>query len=161
MLPCRIGMHEVGDILEEICEGHGTEERLQRAYELAEHVAEAPRCDLGRSAKSVVPQLLEQNRAAFEAAVAAGKPIARGTYARAVVAPCMAACPAGVDIPAYVEQRPAHRRGRAFVRGRAQALPHARYHRPRVRAPLRGRLPSRLGGRAGRHPHAQALRSRQ
>jgi formate dehydrogenase beta subunit len=102
--PCRIGMHEVGDILEEICEGRGSEERLQRAYELAQHVAEASRCDLGRSGGYAVLESLEQNREAFEAAVAAQKPIPRGTYARAVVAPCMAACPAGVDIPAYVEQ---------------------------------------------------------
>ena len=102
--PCRIGMHEVGDILEEICDGRGTEERLQRAYELAGHVAEASRCELGRSGGYAVLEALEQNRDAFEAAVAAGRPIPRGTYARAVVAPCMAACPAGVDIPAYVEQ---------------------------------------------------------
>ena len=34
----------------------------------------------------------------------AGQPIPRGVYASTVVAPCMAACPAGVDIPAYVEQ---------------------------------------------------------
>ena len=97
-------MHEVGDILEEICEGRGAEERLARAYELAQHVAEASRCDLGRSGGYAVLESLEQNRAAFEAAVAAGEAIPRGKYARAVVAPCMAACPAGVDIPAYVEQ---------------------------------------------------------
>ena len=62
--PCRIGMHEVGDILEEICEGRGSEERLQRAYELAQHVAEASRCDLGRSGGYAVLESLEQNREA-------------------------------------------------------------------------------------------------
>lgn len=102
--PCRIGLHEVGDILDEICAGRGTTERLARALELSRHAAEASRCDLGRSGGYVVYEVLEQHHDLFEAAVAAGKPIPRGTYAAAVVAPCMAACPAGVDIPAYVEQ---------------------------------------------------------
>jgi len=102
--PCRIGMHEVADILEEICEGKGTDERLQRAFELSQHVAEASRCDLGRTGGYAVLESLEQHRDRFVAAVAAKEPILRGHYAATVVAPCMAACPAGVDIPAYVEQ---------------------------------------------------------
>ena len=102
--PCRIGMHEVADILEEICEGKGTEARLARALELSQHVAEASRCDLGRTGGYAVLESLEQHRDVFAAAVAAKQPIPRGAYAATVVAPCMAACPAGVDIPAYVEQ---------------------------------------------------------
>jgi len=102
--PCRIGMHEVGDILEEICEGRGDEVRLQRALELSRHVAEASRCDLGRTGGYAVLESLEQHYDRFAAAVAEKQPIPRGVYASTVVAPCMAACPAGVDIPAYVEQ---------------------------------------------------------
>ena len=102
--PCRIGMHEVADILEEICEGKGTEARLARALELSQHVAEASRCDLGRTGGYAVLESLEQHYDAFAAAVAAKQPVPRGEYAATVVAPCMAACPAGVDIPAYVEQ---------------------------------------------------------
>ena len=102
--PCRIGMHEVADILEEICAGRGDEARLERALELSRHVAEASRCDLGRTGGSAVFEALEQHPEQFAAAVAARQPIPRGTYASTVVAPCMAACPAGVDIPAYVEQ---------------------------------------------------------
>ncbi len=102
--PCRIGMHEVADILEEICEGKGTEARLQRALELSRHVAEASRCDLGRTGGYAVLESLEQHHDRFVSAVRAQQPLPRGRYASAVVAPCMAACPAGVDIPAYVEQ---------------------------------------------------------
>ena len=102
--PCRIGMHEVADILEEICEGKGTEARLARALELSQHVAEASRCDLGRTGGYAVLESLEQNYECFAAAVADRKSLPRGVYASTVVAPCMAACPAGVDIPAYVEQ---------------------------------------------------------
>ncbi|NLE21330.1 MAG: FAD-dependent oxidoreductase [Actinobacteria bacterium] len=102
--PCRIGMHEVAEILEEICEGKGTEERLQRALELSRHVAEASRCDLGRTGGYAVLDSLEQHHDRFVAAVRAKQPLPRGRYASTVVAPCMGACPAGVDIPAYVEQ---------------------------------------------------------
>ncbi len=102
--PCRIGMHEVADILEEICAGEGTESRLERALQLSQHVAEASRCDLGRTGGYAVLESLEQHYERFAAAVAARRSIPRGVYASTVVAPCMAACPAGVDIPAYVEQ---------------------------------------------------------
>ncbi len=102
--PCRIGMHEVADILGEICEGRGDEARLERALELSRHVAEASRCDLGRTGGYAVLEALEQHYDRFAAVVAEKKPVARGLYASTVVAPCMAACPAGVDIPAYVEQ---------------------------------------------------------
>jgi formate dehydrogenase beta subunit len=102
--PCRIGMHEVADILEEICDGRGDEAKLERALELSRHVAEASRCDLGRTGGYAVLESLEQHPEAFAAAVTDKNPIPRGTYASTVVAPCMAACPAGVDIPAYVEQ---------------------------------------------------------
>jgi formate dehydrogenase beta subunit len=102
--PCRIGMHEVSAIIERICDGRGAEADLARAASLCRHVAEAARCDLGRSGGAAVLQALEQHAELFAAAVAAGAPIPRGEYASTVVAPCMAACPAGVDIPAYVEQ---------------------------------------------------------
>jgi formate dehydrogenase beta subunit len=102
--PCRIGMHEVSAIIDRICDGRGSEADLERAAALCRHVAEAARCDLGRSGGAAVLQALEQHAERFTAAVAAGVPIPRGEYASTVVAPCMAACPAGVDIPAYVEQ---------------------------------------------------------
>jgi len=102
--PCRIGMHEVADILEEVCAGHGDEAGLARARELSRHVAAAARCDLGRTGGAAVLEALERHADLFAAAVARGRPIPRAAYASAVVAPCMAACPAGVDIPAYVEQ---------------------------------------------------------
>ena len=102
--PCRIGMHEVADILEEICRGQGSEARLERALELSRHVGEASRCELGRTGGYAVLEALEQYYDRFAEAVAAKSPVPRGVYASTVVAPCMAACPAGVDIPAYVEQ---------------------------------------------------------
>ncbi|MEE4276665.1 MAG: FAD-dependent oxidoreductase [Thermoleophilia bacterium] len=102
--PCRIGMHEVAGILDRVCEGRAGEQELERARTLAAHVADAARCDLGRTGAATVLEALERERDAFLAAATAGAPRARGHYASSVVAPCMAACPAGVDIPAYVEQ---------------------------------------------------------
>ena len=102
--PCRIGMHEVSETLDGVCAGRGSHEGLERARALCRHVAESARCDLGRTGGAGVLEALEQYAERFERAVVAGEPVPRGTYAATVVAPCMAACPAGVDIPAYVEQ---------------------------------------------------------
>ena len=158
--PCRIGMHEVADILEEICEGKGTEARLARALELSRHVAEASRCDLGRTGGYAVLESLEQHYDAFAAAVAARQPMPARRVRRHRGRAVHGRLPRRRRHPG-LRGAAAHRRGRALGRGRAPALPHAGDHRPRVRASLRGRLPPRLGGRARRHPHAQALRRRQ
>ena len=102
--PCRLGLHEVSDILEALCAGSGSEAALERARSLCRHVAEASRCDLGRTGGAAVLEALERFADRFSEVAAAGQPVPRGDYACTLVAPCMAACPAGVDIPAYVEQ---------------------------------------------------------
>ena len=158
--PCRIGMHEVGDILEEICEGRGT-----RGAPAARLRARAAR----RRGLALRPRPLRRLRGAR---VARAEPRGlRGRRRRREGHPPRHLRPRrrravhgrlpGRRGHPGLRGAAAHRRGRALVRGRAQALPHAGHHRPRLRASLRGRLPPRLGGRAGRHPHAQALRGRQ
>jgi len=102
--PCRLGLHEVSDILEALCAGSGSEAALERARALCRHVAESSRCDLGRTGGAAVLEALERYADRFSQAAAAGRSVPRGDYACTLVAPCMAACPAGVDIPAYVEQ---------------------------------------------------------
>jgi formate dehydrogenase beta subunit len=102
--PCRIGMYEVAEILERVCAGHALEQELDRARALAHHVADSARCDLGRTGAAAVLEALERDPEAFREAAESGMPRPRGVYASTVVAPCMAACPASVDIPAYVEQ---------------------------------------------------------
>ena len=102
--PCRIGMHRVAAILENVSQGHGRTDELEELRHLCAHVADAARCELGRTGAAAVLGAVDGYAERFAAAVAAHAPIARGEYASVVVAPCMAACPAGVDIPAYVEQ---------------------------------------------------------
>ena len=102
--PCRIGMHRVSAILESVGEGRGRADELDELRSLCAHVAEAARCELGRSGAAAVLGAVDDYAERFAAAVGEHRAIARGDYASVVVAPCMAACPAGVDIPAYVEQ---------------------------------------------------------
>lgn len=102
--PCRVGMREVHEILERVCAGAADEDDLDRATHLCHHISDAARCDLGRSGAAAVLGVLEGRRERFAVAAESGAPTPRGSYAVTVVAPCMAACPAGVDIPAYVEQ---------------------------------------------------------
>ena len=102
--PCRIGMREASDIIDEIAAGRGSEERLERLRETCAYVADSARCDLGRTGAAAVLGAVERHAERFAAAARSGAPVPRGAFASVVVAPCMAACPAGVDIPGYVEQ---------------------------------------------------------
>ena len=102
--PCRIGMRQASDLLDEITEGRGSEEGLDRLRTTCAYVADSARCDLGRTGAAAVLGALEQHAEHFAAAASSHSPLPRGRYASVVVAPCMAACPAGVDIPGYVEQ---------------------------------------------------------
>jgi hypothetical protein len=126
--PCRIGMHEVGDILEEICEGRGTEERLARvdlAHTSPARLRPRPHRRIRR------PRVLEQHYDRFAAAVAARQP------SRAARLP-----PSRRRPPARRRRHPgvrgaaAHRRGRTLGRCRASALPHAGDDRSRLHPPL-------------------------
>jgi formate dehydrogenase beta subunit len=102
--PCRIGMHEASGILDEIAAGRGSEEALERLRETCAYVADSARCDLGRTGAATVLAAVERHAERFDEAARSRSPVQRGTFAAVVVAPCMAACPAGVDIPGYVEQ---------------------------------------------------------
>ena len=158
--PCRIGMHEVADILEEICEGKGT-----RGAARARPRAQPAR----RRGLALRPRPHRRLRGA-RVARAALRSLRRGRRRRAAHPARRLRRYRGGAVHGRLPGRrrhpglrgaAAHRRGRALGRRSAPALPHAGDHRPCVRPSLRGRLPPRLGGRAGRHPHAQALRRRQ
>ncbi len=101
---CMIGIDRVLDILGGMNAGRGTKQDLQEIETVAKGVAANGKCNFGRAA-ALTPVLdaVKYFRAAF--AAPAGKksnPDAK-TYQAAVSAPCMQACPAGLDIPGYIE----------------------------------------------------------
>ena len=66
-LPCREGLKRMGEILDGITEGKGSEESLSLLEELAEVVADTSLCGLGKTAPNPVLSALRYFRPEFEA----------------------------------------------------------------------------------------------
>lgn len=66
-LPCREGLKRMGQILNNITEGKGDEKDLSFLVELAEVVADASLCGLGKTAPNPVLTALRYFRSEFEA----------------------------------------------------------------------------------------------
>jgi len=65
-LPCREGLKRMGEILDSIIEGKGSEESLSLLEELAEVVADTSLCGLGKTAPNPVLSALKYFRSEFE-----------------------------------------------------------------------------------------------
>lgn len=106
--PCRSGLRRLAARLGDLCAGLSRADDLRYLEDLARLVKNSARCDIGQSAPrplldvlAVAPQLLEARKTA------------PGAYASLLTAPCMNACPAHVNVPAYLEDI----RLRRFERG--------------------------------------------
>jgi formate dehydrogenase beta subunit len=102
--PCRESTYRMNDILERICEGHGTEADLDMLESLARFVIDSSYCDIGLTSPRPILDALEHARGDFIKAIQDKKPVPRGNYVAKVTAPCMNACPSHVDIPGYLEK---------------------------------------------------------
>ncbi len=102
-LPCRMGTRIIADLLEKICDGHGSMQDLLTVERMIELVRAGSMCELGHHSMYAVGALLHEFRETFENSVmqAEGRP--RHTYAFKVTAPCIEACPVHLDVPRYIE----------------------------------------------------------
>ncbi len=103
-IPCRMGTRVMLEILERICDGHGTEADLERLERLAREVKDLSMCDIGQTAPVPVLDSLAHFRSQYLEAIREKRALARGQYLSQVTAPCTDACPSHLDIPAYVEK---------------------------------------------------------
>ena len=102
--PCRIGTAVMQQLLGKIANGEGDESHIALLETLATGVSSASKCSIGQTSPVPILHALKYFKADFERAVHAKKAIASSTtYMSKVTAPCYSACPAGMDIPAYVE----------------------------------------------------------
>ena len=101
--PCRLGTQRLTQIMNRICDGQGRENDLARLEEVALNVSATARCDVGQTLAKPLLDLLRTHLAAFRSAVREHRKIEPGRYQAVVTAPCMAACPSSVNIPAYLE----------------------------------------------------------
>ena len=72
-LPCRLGTHQMLNILEEICEGRGKPEHLDLLRDLSETVQKGSLCGLGQTAPNPVQTALRYFADEFDRHIADGK----------------------------------------------------------------------------------------
>jgi NADH-quinone oxidoreductase subunit F len=99
--PCRIGSTRMLEILERISAGQGQPSDLERIRVLAEGMQKGSLCALGQLAPSPVLSALRHFEEEFWAHISEGRCPAAGCQ-KLVRSPCVSACPAGVDVPAYL-----------------------------------------------------------
>ena len=102
--PCRLGTARMAALVQRVCRGEGKEADLDQIRHIVRQIGVTARCDLGRTLARPVLDLMDQFPKAFLAAARGERVVQKGAaYAATLTAPCIQACPAHVDIPAYLE----------------------------------------------------------
>ena len=100
-VPCRVGGKRMLEILTRITQGEGKMEDLDTIEEIARQMDSDALCALGQLTPGPVMSALRYFRDEFVAHIL-DKRCPAGTCKDLVRAPCVNACPAGVDVPSYV-----------------------------------------------------------
>jgi NADH-quinone oxidoreductase subunit F len=100
-VPCRVGTKAMLATLERICAGQGRPGDIEYLEELAQEIKASSLCGLGQTAPNPVLTTIRYFRDEYEAHILEQRCPARVCTAL-VRAPCVSACPAGVDVPAYL-----------------------------------------------------------
>jgi len=99
--PCRQGTRIMLNILERICNGKGKMEDLDILEELSYQIKETALCGLGQTAPNPILSTLKYFREEYIEHIR-DKKCRAGVCAELVYAPCSNACPASVNVPAYL-----------------------------------------------------------
>lgn len=97
-VPCRIGLGQLGNLLDDVLSGRGTEETLSLIETTARVIASSADCAIGYEAAKMVLKGLDGFRDDYMEHITHN----RCLYHLNQPVPCVALCPAGVDIPGYV-----------------------------------------------------------
>jgi NADH-quinone oxidoreductase subunit F len=99
--PCRVGTRRMLEILERICAGKGEMADIDRLVELGQFIKTASLCGLGQTAPNPVLSTIRHFRHEYEEHIR-DRHCRAGVCAGLVRAPCLSACPVGVDVPGFV-----------------------------------------------------------
>ncbi|MDD3653026.1 MAG: NADH-quinone oxidoreductase subunit NuoF [Desulfotomaculaceae bacterium] len=108
--PCRIGTKRMLEILNRITEGQGKEGDIEALVELGEYMKSNALCGLGQTAPNPVLSTIRYFRHEYEAHIR-DKRCPASVCASLFDSPCQNTCPAGVDVPIYVD----HIRNRRYL----------------------------------------------
>lgn len=97
-VPCRIGLGQLGSLLEQVLDGEAAMETIDLIEKTARVISDTADCAIGFSAAQMVLQGVTGFRDDYEEHIRHGKCLASLDQP----VPCVALCPAGVDIPGYI-----------------------------------------------------------
>jgi len=100
-VPCRVGLKQMYDLLEKITVGTGTMADLEKLEQLAYTVRATSLCGLGQAAPNPVISTIKYFKHEYIEHIQE-KRCSAGVCAALFAAPCVNACPAGVDAASYV-----------------------------------------------------------
>mgnify|MGYP004730228775 CR=1 FL=1 len=97
-VPCRVGLGQLSSMLQRVLDGNATENTLQLIEDTAQVVVDTTDCAIGTQAARLVLMGLKGFREDYEEHVKNHRCL--GGLKNPV--PCVALCPAGVDVPGYI-----------------------------------------------------------
>jgi formate dehydrogenase (NADP+) beta subunit len=106
--PGRWGGRILYDLLDKIARGEGAMSDMEHLKEVSKTMQETSKCEIGKTVPTPLLDLMNHFEAEFVACIEGQKPskhyhMQDTNYIAKITAPCMDACPAHVDIPAYIE----------------------------------------------------------
>ena len=112
-VPCRVGLKQMHGLLEKITTGHGTMADLEHLESLAYTVRATSLCGLGQAAPNPVISTIKYFKNEYIEHIQ-DKKCSAGVCAALFAAPCVNACPAGVDAASYISHMGDGRRREAY-----------------------------------------------
>ncbi|NPV69129.1 MAG: NADH-quinone oxidoreductase subunit NuoF [Firmicutes bacterium] len=100
--PCRIGTKRMYEILDRITKGQGKEGDVELLIELGKQIKNAALCGLGQTAPNPVLSTIKYFREEYDEHIREKKCRA-SVCATLFDSPCQNTCPAGIDVPIYVD----------------------------------------------------------
>jgi len=97
-VPCRIGLGQLGNLLEDVLNGDATLETIDLIERTARVIANSADCAIGYEAAEMVLKGLDGFRNDYEEHILRGRCLCHLEQP----VPCVALCPADVDIPGYI-----------------------------------------------------------
>jgi formate dehydrogenase beta subunit len=100
---CRIGIEWLLDSFGKMVEGDGSKKDLSEVQQIIKGASVNSKCNFGRSVLFPVLDAIKYYKSDFLALMKGERKLETKEYSFAVTAPCIEACPAGLDIPGYIE----------------------------------------------------------
>ena len=97
-IPCRVGLLQLQHLMEDVLEGRANIKTLDLLTETAKNIQDSADCAIGYEAARMVLARVEGCREDYLHHIEHGK----CSYHISQPVPCVALCPAGVDIPGYI-----------------------------------------------------------